>query len=170
MLDPTIEYVGLGHAALQGVNTGSQLGKHARRDTTGLQEITQLLDGHAVDEAALIAEIAVQTLDIRQVDEFASPQRAGHGTRYVVGVEVMDIPVHAPSKRSYHRNHSLLQHALYQARIHPYDLSHVSERRIFLARSEQAPIQSRQPHRPGPVRGEQPHDVGVDLTGKGRLD
>ena len=71
-------------------------------------ELPQFGDGDPLDQAVLVAEVAVQALDIGQVDELACPKRLGERTGRGVGVEVVGPAVLTPGQRGDHRHVALL--------------------------------------------------------------
>ena len=73
-----------------------ELRQHAGRHRARLEHVAQSSGTEMrCDEGVLVAEVAIQALDIGEVDELRRPERGGEGSRRRVGVEVVRLSVFA---------------------------------------------------------------------------
>src|SRR5215468_10913248 len=94
--DPAVDDVGLGGAPLEGLERGLDLGQHAAVDHAGLDQPLGLALGEARDELAVVA---VDPLDVGEVDELLRAQSRRHVARHEIGVDVVGLAAGAHADR-----------------------------------------------------------------------
>src|SRR5919204_2769263 len=170
MRDAAVDDVRVGHAAVDRVQAGLQLGPHAAGDRA--ERGLDLVRGGLADHGRRVVGVAQPADDVGEEHDLVGAEGAGHGAGGLVGVDVVGVAFAVGADRRHDRD-VVLGDVVEHIDVDAIDLAHEADVLALgaglAAGAEELPVVAAQADRRLAVAVEAQDDVLVDLADEDHL-